>query len=166
MEGQTGVQNERAVVSDKYDDDRVAREDLDAPDIESTGQLMIRFKYANNNVKVFYGSASLYGKVSKTQWMIVTAAHNFTKKDEDGEDTIQYLDGVFALHRKNEEEMLAKFNVVEYIIYDKFDCDDEEYWLKGTDIALAIVEIEQPISEENYKKIKSTFTSPGYLPES
>jgi hypothetical protein len=35
--------------------------------------------------------------------------------------------------------------------------------LKGTDIALAIVEIEQPISEVCYDKIKSTFDSPGYI---
>jgi hypothetical protein len=63
---------------------------------------MIRFKYPDGQVRVFYGSASLYGKVSKTQWIIVTAGHNFTKKAEDGDDPIEYMDGVFALQRENE----------------------------------------------------------------
>ena len=72
---------------------------------------------------------------------MVTAAHNFKKRTEDGESWIEYMDAVFALQRKSETEMLAKFTVVEYITYNKFNATDETYFLQGTDIALAIVEL-------------------------
>lgn len=95
--------------------------------------------------------------------MIITAAHNFKKRTEDGESEVEFVDAVFALHRKSEDEMLAKFKVIEHVSYGKFDANDEEYFLQGTDVALAIVEVDQPISESAYDKIRSTFESPGYI---
>lgn len=59
----------------------------------------------------------------------MTAAHNFNKRDDDGENLIEFVDAVFSLQRKGEKNMLAKFDVKEYVTYNKFRSDDEEYFL-------------------------------------
>ena len=90
------------------------------------GQLLIRFKkdFNGNRKNLHTGTASLYYKLGRNLYVIITCAHNFLRMIEiEGEETkVYYSDARFMLHRDGLKKCTNPMKVVEssLIIHPKY----------------------------------------------